>query len=147
MSLRRTRISAVTTTTTNMIRTAMLPVRSTIHGSRSVPLLSKMQKKSDTSVAQDTQHRSTVRSFSTALPRPSEHQKQSNQAQSSTGSDLISTIRGASRTTKIIVIVALSIAGTAETIFWAKVLWRRFFAIDELGPQSEDGTVAQELKK
>ena len=143
-SPRRSRTSAVTTTT--MIRTAMQSLRSTIHGNRSVPLLSKTQKKADLLALRDTQHRCTARSFSIVLPRPSGHQKQPNQSQSSAGSDLLSTIRGASRTTKIIVIVALSIVGTAETIFWAKVLWRKFFAIDEPESQSEE-TVAQEPKK
>lgn len=48
------------------------------------------------------------------------------------GSYLLATFRNASRTTKIIVIVGLSIAGTAETIFWVKVLWRKFFSSDEV---------------
>ena len=34
---------------------------------------------------------------------------------------------GASRTTKVIFIVALCICGTAETIFWIKVGWHKFF--------------------
>jgi hypothetical protein len=33
---------------------------------------------------------------------------------------------GATRTVKITVLVALSIFGTLETIFWAKALWRYF---------------------
>ncbi|KAF2806447.1 uncharacterized protein BDZ99DRAFT_466021 [Mytilinidion resinicola] len=39
---------------------------------------------------------------------------------------------GATRTVKIVVIIALTIAGTAESIFWAKVLWAKF------APSSED---------
>lgn len=33
---------------------------------------------------------------------------------------------GANRTVKIVVIIALTIGGTAETIFWAKMLWAKF---------------------
>lgn len=33
---------------------------------------------------------------------------------------------GASRTVKVVVIIALTIGGTLETIFWSKVLWRKF---------------------
>lgn len=33
---------------------------------------------------------------------------------------------GANRTVKIVVIMALMIAGTAESIFWGKLLWAKF---------------------
>ncbi|KAF2490076.1 hypothetical protein BU16DRAFT_531416 [Lophium mytilinum] len=39
---------------------------------------------------------------------------------------------GANRTVRIVVIIALTIAGTAESIFWAKVLWAKF------GPSPKD---------
>jgi hypothetical protein len=42
------------------------------------------------------------------------------------------TFKGISRPAKIVVIVALTIGGTMETIFWAKVLWAKF------GPEVED---------
>lgn len=42
---------------------------------------------------------------------------------------------GANRTVRIVVLVALSIFGTMETIFWAKVIWAKFFQKAE----SEEG--------
>jgi len=47
------------------------------------------------------------------------------------GSDMKATLSfkelGATRTVKIVVIVAICILGTAETIFWVQVGWRKFF--------------------
>ncbi len=34
---------------------------------------------------------------------------------------------GATRTVKIVAIIALCIIGTAETVFWVQVGWRKFF--------------------
>lgn len=42
---------------------------------------------------------------------------------------------GASRIVKIVVIVAISIGGTMESIFWAQVLWAKF------GPEKVPGTL------
>ena len=40
---------------------------------------------------------------------------------------------GATRTVKIVVIVAVCIMGTAETIFWTQVVWRKFFGAGNEG--------------
>jgi len=45
---------------------------------------------------------------------------------------------GASRTVKIVVIVALTIGGTMETIFWTKVIWRKFFGGEEEKVEEEN---------
>jgi hypothetical protein len=39
---------------------------------------------------------------------------------------------GANRTVKIVVIVALTIGGTAESVFWAQMLWAKF------GPEKKE---------
>ncbi|KAK6496652.1 hypothetical protein TWF481_001642 [Arthrobotrys musiformis] len=52
---------------------------------------------------------------------------------------------GASRTVKIVVIVALSIVGTMETIFYVKLFMRRFFP-DEEKPVAENESVVEGSK-
>ncbi|KAF3315628.1 hypothetical protein TWF173_003208 [Orbilia oligospora] len=52
---------------------------------------------------------------------------------------------GASRTVKIVVIIALSIVGTMETIFYAKLFMRKFFPGEE--KPVEDGESAVEDAK
>jgi len=44
---------------------------------------------------------------------------------------------GASRTVKIVVIIVLTIGGTLETIFWAKIIWRKFFREKEEGEEGD----------
>jgi hypothetical protein len=46
---------------------------------------------------------------------------------------------GGSRTVKIVVITALTIAGTVETIFWTKVLWAKFGPAKVVDGGSEEG--------
>ena len=43
---------------------------------------------------------------------------------------------GANRATKTVVVIALSVLATMESIFWIKVGWRRF------GPRTEDDILA-----
>ena len=44
---------------------------------------------------------------------------------------------GINRTAKIVIFVALSIAGTVETIFWIKVIWRKFDGSKEVDVETK----------
>ncbi|OCL08248.1 hypothetical protein AOQ84DRAFT_354588 [Glonium stellatum] len=46
---------------------------------------------------------------------------------------------GANRTVKVVVIAGLSIIGTMESIFWAKVIWAKISPTPQEGPKP-DGT-------
>ena len=48
---------------------------------------------------------------------------------------------GANRATKTVVVIALSVLATMESIFWIKVGWRRF------GPRTEDDMLADGKKR
>ncbi|KAF3934140.1 hypothetical protein ABW20_dc0101000 [Dactylellina cionopaga] len=61
---------------------------------------------------------------------PNQHQEVSNEMPKISWKDL-----GASRTVKIVVIIALSIIGTMETIFYFKMFMRKFFP--EKGSEGE----------
>ena len=57
-----------------------------------------------------------------ASPKPANSQNQNPEIPTAKFSEL-----GASRTVKIVVIIALTIGGTMETIFWTKVIWEKYF--------------------
>ncbi|KAK5955479.1 hypothetical protein OHC33_003117 [Knufia fluminis] len=95
-------------------------------------------------------HQSTLRTVQNekATQQTSSHPSQPKQNPSNPSSDTKATLvnfkdLGATRTVKIVVIIALCIMGTAETIFWAQVLWRKFFGG---GEQKEEIERAVEVK-
>jgi hypothetical protein len=58
-----------------------------------------------------------------SLSSPNRNQNQTQTQNPSFGANLSFKELGANRIVKIVVIIALSIAATAEIVFWAKVLW------------------------
>ncbi|KAK6520264.1 hypothetical protein TWF506_000542 [Arthrobotrys conoides] len=86
------------------------------------------------------------RAFSTQKPSPNPNpgpnhgQEVSHEMPKISWKDL-----GASRTVKVVVIVALSIVGTMETIFYVKVLMRKFFP-DEEKPVGDEEPVVDGTK-
>ncbi|KAK6340380.1 hypothetical protein TWF730_002140 [Orbilia blumenaviensis] len=74
------------------------------------------------------------------MPNPNQGQEVSHEMPKVNWKDL-----GASRTVKIVVIVALSIVGTMETIFYFKLFMRRFFP-DEEAPVTEDVPAVEDTK-
>ncbi|KAK6522609.1 hypothetical protein TWF281_002047 [Arthrobotrys megalospora] len=80
------------------------------------------------------------RAFSSQRPNPNQSQEVSHEMPKINWKDL-----GASRTVKIVVIIALSVVGTMESIFYFKLFMRRFFP-DEEKP-TEEGAPAPEVAK
>lgn len=68
-----------------------------------------------------------------ASPKPENSHKQYEEIKAAKFSEL-----GASRTVKIVVIIAVVIGGTMETIFWTKVLWAKFFGAAEEKGEGEE---------
>ena len=50
---------------------------------------------------------------------------------------------GANRSAKIVIIVALCILGTMETVFWCKVVYRKFYGVEGL----EEGVEGSDAEK
>lgn len=76
--------------------------------------------------------RNPSRTFATTqLARTQPGKKGTSDKAENPGSTLLATFQSASRTTKVIVIIGLCIAGGAETVFWIRVLWRKFVSNNE----------------
>jgi hypothetical protein len=73
-----------------------------------------------------------------SLSSPNRNQNQTQTQNPSFGANLSFKELGANRTVKIVVIVALSVAATAESVFWVKVLWAKFGPETKV-EQSEEG--------